>query len=198
MHALSLDQQIDRLAALAGNRKIDELDLAADTYPQLLAAFQSLLPLDEPRVLLAGYSVFGWMPTQIQLQRKNLPVATSILKQVLESEVSLTESDVRFLAATFQTQQGKSVVAVSKILHFFEPARFPIWDRRVCKTWGRPASGPDAPKDYLKFCEACHKIAQHPAGTSACNQFRQRLAKAGFEYPMTDLRIIDLMFFLKD
>ena len=198
MYVLSLDQRIDRLAALTRTRKIDELDIEADTYPQLLAAFQSLLPLNDLRLLLAGNAVFAWMPTQSQLQVNKLPDAIAILKRVLECDESLTENDVRFLAETFQTQRGKSVVAVSKILHFFAPARFPIWDRRVCKTWGRPASGTAAPKDYVEFREACYQVTGNPSGLAVCRSFRQRLSDAGFDYPMTDMRIIELILFLQD
>ena len=44
MFSLLLDEQVERLTALASTRKLTELDLATDSYPNLLTAFQSLLP----------------------------------------------------------------------------------------------------------------------------------------------------------
>ncbi len=195
--ALSLDEQIERLATLGSTRKLTELDLDTDSYPNLLTAFQSLLPLDESRLLLAAYAVFGWMPTQILVEMKNLPAATSILRRVFEVNAALTEDDLRSLAETFRTQNGKSVVAVSKVLHFFAPDRFPIWDSRVCKTWGRSPSGPNAPQHYLEFCTACRQIADDPKGIAMCQSFHDRLADAGLGYPMSATRLVELILYLR-
>jgi hypothetical protein len=89
------------------------------------------------------------------------------------------------------------VVAASKILHFLAPARFPIWDSRVAKMWGRLPNGPRAPEHYLDFTTACHHFSTAQPGRQACNVFRRRAAQAGYTYPMTDMRAIELILFLK-
>ncbi len=197
MFALSLNQQIDQLASLAATRRVHELNPATDVYSDLLTAFQGLLPLDESKLLLAAHAVFGWMPTQIQFNVQNLSEATSLVKLVVEENAVVTEGDLKFLSETFRTQNGKSVVAVSKVLHFFAPERFPIWDRRVCETWGRPPSGPEAAKHYGQFCVACHQIAEDSQGIDVCDRFRRRLADQGFDYSMSAMRIIELILFLR-
>ncbi len=197
MHKLSFNQQIQKLNQLANTRQINPSDYYLLVYPELLQAIQSLLPLDSQKLLLTAHAVFGWMPTQLRVDMSQLGDALIILNGVLQTgEKNLPVNYLIHLATTFKTTGGNSVVAASKILHFLAPDRFPIWDSKVAKTWGVPPSGPRAAANYSNFIQACQTFAADTGGKVACDVLRQRLALAGFQYPMSDMRIIELMFFL--
>jgi len=198
MHRLSFNEQVQELARLASTRAINQKDPGFEIYPELLQAFHELLPLNRQRLLLAGYAVYGWMPTQIRLAPERLLSALDTLTSILNDGMELSVTDLWLLAETFRTQNGRSVVAASKILHFLAPQRFPIWDKYVADTWGRPASGDNAAKGYLEFINACHGFAADANGLQACGIFRQQFANAGYGYPMTNMRVLELIFFLRD
>lgn len=196
MHSLPFNQQLQTLSQRANTRQINANDRYLEVYPELLAGMQALLPLTRQNLALAAHAVFGWMPTQLRVDMGQINAALPIVNRVLPIGAQITTNDIALLASTFQAANGNSVVAASKILHFLAPERFPIWDRLVAKIWGLSSSGPEAAENYHGFLQACLQFADHPHGQQACAAFRQRLAQAGYTYPMSDMRVLELIFFL--
>lgn len=196
MHSLPFNQQLQIISQRANTRRINANDRYLEVYPELLAGVQALLPLTRQNLILAAHSVFGWMPTQLRVNMAQVNTVLTILHGVLHDGANVTVDDLALMASTFQPTGGNSVVAASKILHFFAPNRFPMWDRWVAKTWELPPSGPQAAANYDGFIQACLQFELNPIGQQACATLRQRLAQAGYAYPMTDMRVIELIFFL--
>jgi hypothetical protein len=196
MHALPFDQQLQMISERANSRQIIAGDRYLEIYPELLNGVQSLLPLTRQNLVLVAHAVFGWMPTQLRVNVTQLDHALNITEQVLLDPNQITVNALPVLASTFQTVRGNSVVAASKVLHFLAPDHFPVWDRLVAKTWGLQASGSQAAANYHGFLQACREFIAHPDGKQACATLRQRLVQAGYSYPMSNMRIIELAFFL--
>jgi len=196
MHSLPLEHQLQIIGQRAKTRQINPRDGYLEVYPELLAGVQVLLPLDRQRLILAAHAVFGWMPTQLKVNMGQIDEAHVVLKRVLNNGSQITMNDLAFLASTFKTVKGNSVVAVSKVLHFLAPDHFPIWDRLVAKTWGLSPNGSSAATNYHRFIHACRTFISNPNGKSACNQLRGHLANSGYTYSMSDMRVIELIFFL--
>jgi hypothetical protein len=196
MHHLPLGHQLEFISLWADTRNIDPNDRYLSIYPELLQGVQALLPLNRRNLILIAHAIFGWMPTQLKLDMNRVDDALEILNNVLLNQAIVTVDDIALLADIFQTTNGRSVVAASKILHFLAPDRFPIWDSRVAAMWGVRPNGRGAAVNYHHFLQACLGFIGNDTGQQACVTLRNRLMQAGYAYPMTDMRVIELIFFL--
>jgi len=196
MHNLPFDQQLQILLQRAASRNIEADDRYLQAYPVLLHSIQGLLPLNQQRLLLVAHAIFGWMPTQLEVNMELLDAALVIVTPDAEGMIEVSAEQLAQLASIFQTANGKSVVAASKLLHFIAPTRFPIWDKFVAENWGRTPNGPQAPENYHGFIQACRQFALHPEGQNACGVLHQHLAHGGYNYPMTEMRLLELMLFM--
>ncbi|MDD5263025.1 MAG: DUF6308 family protein [Methylacidiphilales bacterium] len=195
MRQLRFEHQIRRLELLACTRQIPQNDRYLETYPELLGSIQALLPLDRSKLILVAHAVFGWMPTQIRIDMQKINTALDDINSILQG-ADASVDNITLLASTFQTINGNSVVAASKILHFLDPANYPIWDGKVAKVWKRPPNGTRAANNYHEFTQACRQFMKNETAQQTCQAMRGRLATAGYSYHMEDMRLIELMLFL--
>jgi len=193
MRGLTTDQQVAALEGWSKNRRIQSPDPYLDTYDELQRGVQALLPLDRTRLVLVANAAFGWMPTRLDMDVEHLDEALKLVTQAIQPGGGLSEQDLAGLARTFRTVKGQSIVAVSKILHFLSPERYPMFDRNTCDRWGLK---PRIASDYLYWIQQCRKISADENGGRICDDFRKGLAEVGYRYPMSNLRIIDLISFL--
>ncbi len=195
LHNQPFDQQIAKLQDLAAHCDIEPDDRYLQVYFELLSSIQALLPLDRSKLVLVAHAVFGWMPTQLRVGTDRLDDALKILTPNSSGIISLTAEQIDVLAETFQTANGRSVVAASKILHFIAPDQYPIWDRFVANRWGLEPNGASAAKNYLGLVNACRRFAADTGGQAACDKLRQQLATKRYAYPMSQMRLLELMLF---
>ena len=195
MHSLPFDEQLEALLELAGTRRVGQNDRRyLQVYPDLLRGIQGILPLDRPKLMVAAHAIFGWMPTGLRVTMKTFDKALAILQQ---NPIEPSLPKLKRLAETFKTIRGKkSVVAASKILHFIDPERFPIWDSVVAARWGLPSNGDTASANYHGFIDACRRFAEDERGKEACEVLRLRLPQHDYNNQMTRMRLIELILFL--
>ncbi len=196
LNKLSLEGQVDYLHSRSNECIIPLNDNYLNIYPCLVTAI-SKLPLDEINLALIGSAVFGWMPTQLYLQKSELDIALRILTGLKDNQASLNSTNIQELANIFQTIGGKSVVSASKLLHFVYPKSYPIWDRRVAKKFGLSANGAEAAENYFKFLEFCRIMAGQNRVKQSLQIFQTRLKDAGYTYQISPIRLIELLLYLE-
>jgi hypothetical protein len=196
LHKLSNSDKIQYLQLRAEECIIPLDDRYLNIYPNLIQSI-SELKLDENNLALIGSAVFGWMPTQLSLQHSALNKALQIMLDLKNNpSKNLDTAQILELANVFQAFGGKSVVAASKLLHFVFPDRFPIWDRIVAKEFGLASNGEEAPSNYLHFATFCKEMSKQPNVQFGLQVFKGRLIVSGYNYYTTDMRLIELLFFL--
>ena len=181
-----------KLKRRAGNRTVSRADQYLCVYDDLRRGIQAIRPLNRRNVILIAHCVFGWMPTQLKINRKLIDRSTRILSRAGNG---LNAAELGTLARTFQTSRGKSVVAAAKILHFIFPDKYPIWDKHIAKQWGTPSNGKRAARNCLAFTDALNNAINLRGGAEACAIMRNRLSRAGFVQKLTDLRVAELIVF---
>jgi len=143
--------------------------------------------------------VYGWMPRVLRLNADYIARAASGLRRArLVTETSCDEHVVRDLAACLS-----SVVGASKILHFVNPAIFPIWDSNVEKIHSlKPVSQHHMQQvrnyvAYFNHVHALRRSAQFPDFFQKYNGVnRERLAQLGIDpYQVTEVRAIEATVF---
>lgn len=125
-------QLSDLRPAIAAIRDNPVPDLRARTYlltyPHILREARNFRKTNSAFALLALIA-YGWMPRVVRLEPKYIFEARKALNGARKRRTSShTENAdiVEPVAACI-----RSVVGASKLLHFVNPHRFPIWDSRV-------------------------------------------------------------------
>ena len=192
--ALATSEQVDALQRAADLLEIPEDDRYLHHYPLLIRAIDDLQPLNATKLSLAASAIFSWMPTQMVLEHRRLIEAHDIIDQL--EDKPLTKKSLAFLAHTFKTIRGKSVVAVSKLLHFINPEKFSIIDSIVAAKFGVAPNGDRAEEDYLFYLGVLQNLRRQNEIVSVCEMIRAKMALKHYCYPVSDLRALELLLFL--
>ena len=124
------------------------------TYLEFVQYFKNLDKLSEHNTIIGISFTYSWMPTILDIRYDKIQEATQILNYAKQgSRPSLT--DLEILKCCF----NNSIVGSSKLLHFINPDKFAIWDRRVY--WYLFAKAPHSYRvennntylDYLFLCD---------------------------------------------
>ena len=96
-----------------------------------------------------------------------------------------------------------SVVGASKVLHFFSPRVFPIWDAKVARVWGDSEPTAKAladPREYVQYACQVHALIARDAFRSFkgtfCEAYSARLENLQIRrYRLTDVRTVEAAAF---
>ena len=171
------------------------------SYPFLLAHVAALGPLDKGALIAVAHLTYGWVPTVLHLDFDALPDALQRVEEARRGSV-LTVPQLQQVAAAV----NHSVVGASKLLHFVNPATYPIWDRHVYRFCyrtldGLPAAGHfyqvnDAAA-YSDYAQTCRLVVQMPAFApiyqAVLQQFQQLPAYA--DHRVGPLRALAFVMF---
>jgi hypothetical protein len=143
--------------------------------------------------LIAGSSIFCWMPTQSKIATTNLPASLAIIASL--STQPLTSTSLQQLADTFQTIRGSSVVAASKLLHFLYPDKYPIWDSRVRLNYGYLPRNTGQNAQYINYLTTVQALVSDASVITACANMNTRINAAGYPGTLTTTRLVELCLF---
>ena len=198
---LSAEDLLRRVVEAQPHLSVPAGDSYLHSYPFLLAHVAALGPLDEGALIAVAHLAYGWMPTVLHLDVAALPGALENVEAARQGVV-LTVPQLQRVAAAI----NHSVVGASKVLHFVNPATYPIWDSRVYRFChrtldGLPAAGHfyqvnDATV-YVAYAEACRHVVEMPAFAPVYDVIRQQFqplaAYTGFE--VAPLRALEYVMF---
>jgi len=192
--ALPHSQQVAWIVNQANTVTIPVGDSYLQTYPHLLNGIKSLMPLNQDKLLIAGSSIFCWMPTQSRIDTSLLPASLAIITNLRAHP--LTVADLQKLADTFRTIRGSSVVAASKLIHFLYPDEYPIWDSRVRVNYGYLPKNAHQTTIYINYLNTVQALASDEIVKKACANLNMRINAAGYPGTLTTIRLIELCLFL--
>jgi hypothetical protein len=179
--------------ALEPSLQVPPGDSYIASYPYLCALFGDKAVIDAGDVVLGAHMVYGWMPTVLGLDTSAVRGVSLAQAGALLTAAKTRDLDKDELLA-LKGLVNNSIVGASKLLHFVEPTRYPIWDSRLYRfRHGRSGHAyqvncVDAYLAYRGELTALMSDARFPAFHASVN------AKVG--YPVTGLRALELMMFL--
>lgn len=172
---------------------VPQLDSYIESYPYLTSHFSNKTVIEPSDVVLGAHMVYGWMPTILGLDTGAVRGAS--LQQVA---VLLTLAKSRDLNADeLQSVKGmvnNSIVGVSKLLHFIEPTRYPIWDSRIyffCHGKAGHAYQVNNIDAYLSYRSRLVELMSHPRFADFHASVNTKIG-----YPVSGLRALELIMFL--
>lgn len=169
------------------------------TYPALLALASCPEVEDSMRFLQLAAAAYGWMPRIVRLDPEYLSSAIDAFRQAPEAtDANWPNALVEQVAACLH-----SVVGASKLLHFANPAVFPIWDKKVERFWlsAEPSQyHMDQDRHYKAYALRVHEIRREPSFPEfyeALNlAFAERLGRLAIPpYRLTEVRSIETAAF---
>jgi hypothetical protein len=130
------------------------------------------------------------MPTIIKLDIKKLDDILFLLNKT-KSGNSLSREDL----VTLQPCINNSMVGLSKLLHFINPAKYAIWDSRIYRylTELKSSYGVSKPELYLAYLSGLWEIS----ATEGYAEIHQSIEKH-FNYQITPMRAIEVVMFEAD
>ena len=119
-----------------------------NTYPFFVKYFNDIEVIEKEHLIIASHFVYGWMPTIIDLNLKNVDDVLSILNKAKQGEL-LNEDELLIGKEAI----NNSIVGLSKLLHFINPKIYAIWDSRIFRflTKKKSTYGISNPKNYIAY-----------------------------------------------
>jgi hypothetical protein len=159
------------------------------SYPEFLKYFSDLKTITKHNLVIGINFTYGWMPTIFDFRSDKFDEAIEILNNA-KNGVILTIAQLETLKGLF----NNSLVGTSKLLHFINPDKFPIWDSRVYYyltgelAYNHRIGNCEAYFSFIKFCEYLTQIKEY-------EEIHQSICKK-LGYPMAKLRTVELIMYL--
>lgn len=184
---------LERIFELEPHISVPQGDSYIESYPYLCSHFSGKAVIVPQDVVLGAHMVYGWMPTVLGLDMR--AVRGFSLLQAAELLTVAKKRDLdRGELSSLKGLINNSIVGVSKLLHFVEPDRYPIWDSRLygfCHTRKGHAYQINCVDAYLSYRSKLVALMSHPRFPG----FHANVnAKVG--YPVSGVRALELMMFL--
>lgn len=178
---------IEKLKRDAENFTVFANDSYIESYPEFLKYFESLELIEKHHLIISSHFVYGWMPTIIHIDTKNIERVLFLLNAAKSGhELKLDELEILKYCI------NNSMVGLSKLLHFLNPRDYAIWDSRIFKylTGKKSQYGIDKVKNYSAYLEEIKKLTQHP--DYADLHFK---IERNFDYSITPMRAVEILMF---
>ena len=130
-------------------------------YPSFVGFFRGREKLTASDFVIAANFTYGWMPTILKLCGTDVDWKKAAELLTSAKSTRMKSGEIKFLKGLV----NRSLVGVSKILHFVNPNEHAIWDSRVYRylTGEEPYYHrvSDVEK-FLRYLEICDEIAGWP------------------------------------
>ena len=161
------------------------------TYPEFIQYFKNISNISKHNLVISSHFVYGWMPTIIELKFQDME--GGVLKSLNKAKngAMLTVGELELLKSTITT----SLVGLSKLLHFINPADYAIWDSRIYRytTDKKSSYGIGNTQLYLNYLLKLNEIESHVD----FDEIKKNVS-AHFDYEISSKRVIELLMFEAD
>ncbi len=178
---------IERLKKDAENFTVFANDSYIETYPEFLKYFESLKLIEKHHLIISSHFVYGWMPTIIHIDIKDLDKVLFLLNAAKSGhELEIKELEILKFCI------NNSMVGLSKLLHFMNPRDYAIWDSRIFKylTDKKSQYGIDKAKNYHAYLKEMKELIKHPDYNNLHSKIENH-----FNYSITPLRAVEVLMF---
>lgn len=165
-------------------------DSYIESYVEFIKYFENINVIEKHHLIIASHFVYGWMPTIIHLNTKELERVLFLLNAAKSGKI-LTEQELEILKYCV----NNSMVGTSKLLHFINPRIYAIWDRRIYRylTGEKSSYGIGNPRKYLEYLAGLQKVTQHQNYDDLHFLIERR-----FSYNISPMRAIEFVMFETD
>ncbi len=159
------------------------------SYREFVRHAQALKPIDDGAVILVAGLVYSWMPRTLRLGNSTDIAAAAEILESARRKANLTSRAFEGLSTTL----GGSPAAASKVLHFFHPELYPIWNSRAWRAldWHSSEVRANAGVRYLGYVDLVGGAAEQAEFAPT-----HRLVEEAVGYPVSRIRALELLLSL--
>lgn len=158
-----------------------------NTYPYFIDYFKNIDKIKMEHFIIGLSFTYSWMPTiPSNSNFSNGDEVTKILNKAKLGEVLLSEYELGKL----QIACNNSLIGVSKLLHFINPHKYGIWDRKVTKFLnnGNIFYKYNA-ENYLAYLLFLNELKNEPMFKNIFEPMKQKVGN------ISEYRALELIFF---
>jgi len=172
------------------NFQIPPNDSYIESYPEFLRYFENISLIEKHHLIISSHFVYGWMPTILNLETKEIDRALFLLNAV-KAGYLLDLEEIKTLKKCI----NNSLVGLSKLLHYINPGNYAIWDSRIFRylTGKKSAYGIDQPELYLQYLLGLNEICENKNYVELHSMIERK-----FDYQLTPMRAIEILMFETD
>jgi hypothetical protein len=166
-------------------------DLFTYTYFAFLDYFHRISIIDVHQFIIGANFTYGWMPTMLRLKSTQFEAAAEDAAQILnhaKRRENLTDQEYQLLIDLM----NRSIVGVSKLLHFVNPQDYAIWDSRVAAYLNPAMSSYQFQRTatYRSYLEQCAALCAFDEFAALHQSVNHKVGR-----PVTPFRAIELVMY---
>jgi len=164
--SLILDRLKNKKKGLKKNIKENSyINWYLDSYEHFIDYFKKLDKITEKDVIFGISMTYSWMPTnpkvkiKTELEQKDLELFNNIKRNKDKN------SEIKSIERIKKLFNCESLISISKLIHFLNPNKYPIWDTKIIKYLNNEFEQFEKNKlsnksidDYLFFKKFCDKL----------------------------------------
>lgn len=156
-------------------------------YFEFLTFFERTSRIEPHHLIIGAHFTYGWMPTMLRMRSNDYAPAAATLGRA-KVGMPLDDAQIEALAALV----NNSLVGASKLLHFVNPRRYPIWDSRVYRYLHGGDYHPHLHKvvAYREFINVCEAISGHADFGPAHTSLNAKMGR-----PVTPFRAVEIVMY---
>jgi hypothetical protein len=99
-----------------------------DSYFEFVKYFNNVKVIDYHSLVISSYFTYGWMPTILKNFNinKDISIPIAVFNKV-KNDIEINDIEYMSLIKCI----NNSIVGVSKLIHFINPLKYPIFDSRI-------------------------------------------------------------------
>jgi hypothetical protein len=166
-----------------------QYDSYARSYPAFIRFFENQ-ELNEDRLIQGIHMIYGWMPTIFEFTCDGKLKDVLPLLESARNGTNLEACQLEIL----KSYLNNSLVGSSKLLHFLNPVKYPIWDSRICRFFFKKEPHQyrvGKVENYLVFKEWVCDVVQTPEFAKV-----HQLVDSKLGYTVSNVRAGELVLFL--
>lgn|SRR5690554_939870 len=166
-------------------------DIYVEMYQYYINFFKEKDIITKNDAVIGVGFTYSWMPTILKnLNLSKIGEVTTILNNV-KQHINISDDDFLVL----KEFSNNSLVGASKLLHFINPEDYAIWDSRVFKFLNNNEA---AHKYKLEKVHVYREYLSYLSNLKASGSLNDVVAelKTKIDYPISDFRALELLFFL--
>ncbi len=177
--------KIDELEKIAKEFNIDDNDTYLFTYPYFIEYFKQIEVFNELNIIIASSSIYSWMPTVLNLNKKYL---NKVIKILNNNNRIISKTDLEILKLFI----NNSLVGASKFLHFYNPNIYPIWDSKICEYFFDKSHQYIISKidNYLEYFNYCNVFIKENSFNNILDILNTKL-----NYNISKIRALEMLIF---
>ena len=164
------------------------------SYEFILSFAKEVKFFDERTFTQLTSMIYSWMPRVLRIDYGEVKETIEILNKVKIRRIKILREEQFH---RIKSVVNNSMVGTSKLLHFIDPDKYPIWDSKVASHFlgGKSPYQIGKVNNYIHYVKICKNAIRNPMFEKSYKKVKNVLENAELFHDISKMRAIELMLF---